>query len=592
MDRRRLTSKHALIGAGLGVGALVLGFVAYRVQIDNIPLTTPARASASVAAGWTFVAAGLVAWARRPANRLGWLMVATGFALLAHQLRYSHDALAFTTFFLLGELAYALFVHTALAYPTGSVTGRVERRFVQVAYALALAFPLTLLLVYDGDARLRYLDPQPRESLLRIADAPGLVDVVQKAYAVVGYGVMATLFVALIVRKLVLATPRARRILAPLLVAATAAALRAILDSVLTFATPPPELVEDNLFWWQVAAVIAVPIALLVGLLRARLARLTVAGLVVDLEDTPPSGIRDALARALDDPTLEVAFWLPERRVYADANGRPVHLPVDDARRAVTPLEHDGEPIAAILHDASLADEPKLVAAAGAAARLALENARLNAEVQSQLAKVKESRARIVAAGDEQRRRVERDLHDGAQQRLVALALQLRRAQRQLGVDADPELERVLSSAAEELQVAVQELRDLAAGILPPVLAQSGLAVALDALAGRAPLPVSVDGVPERLPPQVEVTAYFVASEALANVVKHAHASRAAITARRSNGTLTIEVADDGVGGAHPNGGTGLRGLADRVEALGGKLAVESPPGNGTRVIGVLPCAS
>ena len=314
--------------------------------------------------------------------------------------------------------------------------------------------------------------------------------------------------------------------------------------------------------------------------------------LVVRLEKTPPGDIRDALAEALHDPTLEVVFWLPERGEYVDADGRGVDLPQDESHRAATRLDHDNEPLAALIHDPTLRDEPELIDAAAAAARLALENARLQAEVQAQLAKVKESRARIVAAGDEQRRRIERDLHDGAQQRLVALALELKSAERRLEGRADPDVERLLASAAEEVQVAVEELRQLAGGIHPGILTQGGLAVALAALASKAPLPVSVDAELDRLEPELEATAYFVAAEGLTNVTKHAHASSASLRACVDKGKLVIEVADDGVGGAAPNGGTGLRGLADRVEAQGGQLRIESPSRGGTRIIGEIPCES
>jgi signal transduction histidine kinase len=198
---------------------------------------------------------------------------------------------------------------------------------------------------------------------------------------------------------------------------------------------------------------------------------------------------------------------------------------------------------------------------------------------------------RIVRAADEERRRIERDLHDGAQQRLVALALQLRGAQRQLGASTDPEVERLLAEAVAELQVAVEELRELARGVHPAILTEDGLAAALESLASRTPIPVALDVSDARLPAQVEATAYFVACEALANVVKHAQASRAAVSARRTNGVLVIHVEDDGVGGAHADG-SGLRGLADRVEALGGRLVVQSPVGGGTQVMGEIPCES
>jgi signal transduction histidine kinase len=586
-------SRARVLQGVLAAAGVVLGVLAYRVQVDNLPepLTTPARASASVIAAWSFLVAGLVAWSRRPQNRLGRLMVITCFALLAHQFRYSHEALAFTVFFLVGELGYALYAHVALAYPTGRVTDRLERIFLVVAYTVAIAFPLAILLVYDGTRTLRYFDPSARESLLLVTERGDVADALYKTYVVVGYGVLAFLFIALVTRKLLRSTTRSRRLLAPLLLAAVVAALWAGLQGILAFRRPIPAITYD-LFWWQIIALTALPLALLAGLLRGRLARVHVSDLVVHLEQTPVDGLRDELASALHDTTLELGLWLPEREEYVDADGAPFVVVEDSPARAVTWIEHEAEPLAVLVHDPSLQEEPKLVEAVAAAARMALVNARLHAEVRAQLDTVKESRARIATAADAERRRIERDLHDGAQQRLVALALELRSAQRGLGAQADPELDRLLASTADELQVAVEELRSLAHGIHPGALTQAGLSSALEALAARVPIPVTVDATTERFPAEVEVTAYFVASEALANVVKHAEASKVAISARRDNGTLVIEVSDDGVGGATASDGSGLHGLADRLEAHGGRLSVESVRGRGTRVVGEIPCVS
>ena len=580
--------RFALAGSGVA-----LGVVAYRVQIDNLgPLTSSTRALAIVAVAWAFLGAGLIAWARRPGNRLGPLLAAAGFALLARQFRYSHDPLAFTVFFALSELSYALVAHSVLAYPSGHVRGRAEQALVRVGYASMLLFPLVVLLFYDASERLRFMDPSPRESLLLVWENGSLAVALQKVFVFFVWGFLATLFIALVVRRLVRATPRARRLLAPLFLAAVVFGLRAVYEGIFTFVDRPAALIDDVLFWWQVAGFIALPIALVAGMLRARLARANVGELVLELERSPPEGVRDALARALGDPQLEVGFWLPEREEYVDGRGRPLTLPEGDDHRAVTRLDHDDEPLAAIVHDASLVDEPELLLASSAAARLALENARLHADMRAQLLKVQESRVRIVQATDEERRRIERDLHDGAQQRLVALALQLRSAQRELGGRADPEIDLLLADAVDELQVAVEELRELARGVHPAILTEDGLAAALESLTSRAPIPVALDVSEGRLPAQVEATAYFVACEALANVVKHAHASKAAISAHRRNGVLVVEVEDDGVGGAHAENGSGLRGLADRVEALGGRLVVESPTGGGTHVVGEIPCVS
>jgi signal transduction histidine kinase len=571
-------------------GAVALGIYAYHIQVHELR-TSHQHAVAQVAVGWAFVFAGLVAWLQRPRNRLGPLLVAAGAAYLARQLRYSYDAWLFTIFFALGELPYALIPHSVLAYPTGRVVGRAERALVKVGYASLLVVPFVILLFYDGSRRLLfYSSSRPHDSLVLVHGSADTVEVLQKGLVVFYFGILGTVFIALIVRRLWLATPRSRRILAPLVVAAVAFSLRALYECVRTFVSQP--LASEYLFWWQVAAFFALPIALVAGLLRAHLARAGVSDLVVELEQAPPQEVRGALARALGDPTLEVAFWLPERGIFADADGRPVELP-DGPERAVTRLDRAGEPLAAIVYDASLLEELRLVHAAGAAARLALENARLQAETRAQLAEVKQSRVRIVTATDEERRRIERDLHDGAQQRLAALGLKLRSAQRRLDSrDVDPEVTALLDSAVAELQAANEELRELVRGVYPAILTEEGLAAALESLADRNPFPIELD-VPEgRFAARVEATAYFVASEGLANVAKHAQASRASVCISRRDGVLAVEIEDDGVGGAQLLDGSGLTGLADRVEALGGRLRVQSALGEGTLIVAEIPCES
>jgi signal transduction histidine kinase len=444
----------------IAAAGIALGVLAYRVQVDNLgELTSRTRAAAIVVVAWSFLIAGLIAWSRRPANRLGLLLTAAGLVLLLRQFRYSDEALVFTVFFAISELAYALVAHSVLAYPSGEVNGRPERWLVRVGYATMLLFPLAILLVYDGSQPLRFMGSTSRESLLVVWGNADLAIALQKAFVVVAWGVLASIFIALIVRRLVRATPRARRLLAPLVLAAVVFALRAVWECVFTFVERPTAILYDYLLWWQIAGFIALPIALLAGMLRARLARANVGELVLELGRTSPNELPAVLARALGDPTLEVLFWLPAREEFVDAHGRTTELPAPDDRRAVTLLDHEGEPIAAMVHDASLIDEPELLRASGAAAGLALENARLHAEMRAQLAQVQESRVRIVEAADEERRRIERDLHDGAQQRLVALALQLRGAQRRLGSRSDPEIDRLLAEAVDELQVAVDELR-------------------------------------------------------------------------------------------------------------------------------------
>ena len=254
-------------------------------------------------------------------------------------------------------------------------------------------------------------------------------------------------------------------------------------------------------------------------------------------------------------------------------------------------LESDGEYVAALIHDPSLEDDPELLDAVAAAAVFALENARLNVELRARLDELQGSRARIVEAGDAERRRLERNLHDGAQQRLVAVALQLRMLQNRIRRDP-AEAEQLATEASSELAQSLDELRELARGLHPAVLDQ-GLNAALHALATRSPVPTTVTyQAPDGVPQPIELAAYFVASEALTNVAKYAGATAATVRVSGDGRTIAIEIADDGVGGADDGLGSGLRGLADRVEALHGTLRVASAAGAGTTVTAEMPCAS
>jgi signal transduction histidine kinase len=325
-------------------------------------------------------------------------------------------------------------------------------------------------------------------------------------------------------------------------------------------------------------------------MLRARMARGAVADLVVEMGQTPtPARLRDALANALGDPTLQVAYWAATQDRFVDAAGEPMVLPDDGTGQAVTMLERNGVREAAIIHDAILLEDPGLIASVASAMRLAVENDRLTSEVESQLQEVRASRARIVEAGDLERRRVERDLHDGAQQRLVSLSLELRVARNALGDNGDPAVRRSLDRAAEEAMAALSELRDLALGIHPLILTESGVGEAVESLADRTSIDVSVDVGPERYSPAVEGAAYFVISEALANVTKYAKATKATVRVRGLVDRMTIEVIDDGVGGADPRAGSGLRGLADRLAVLDGTITVVSPVGGGTKISAQIP---
>ncbi|MDQ3738603.1 MAG: sensor histidine kinase, partial [Actinomycetota bacterium] len=299
------------------------------------------------------------------------------------------------------------------------------------------------------------------------------------------------------------------------------------------------------------------------------------------------------------DPSIDVAHWLQDDASYVDSHGHPVELPADDPGRTVTVIERAGARLGALVHDPALREEQGMLDAVCAAVGLAMENERLHAEVLARLGEVTASRARIVQAADAERRRVERNLHDGAQQRLVTLSLALTMARNRLARDASrsqagpcgPGVDELLTEAADELVLALQDLRELARGIHPAILVEEGLGAALESLAERSPVPVQVSAqASASLPPPVEAAAYYVVSEALANVVKYANASSVTVNVGHCDRGLLVEVADDGSGGATARPGSGLEGLADRVAALDGTLTVESQPGHGTRVTAEIPC--
>jgi signal transduction histidine kinase len=334
-----------------------------------------------------------------------------------------------------------------------------------------------------------------------------------------------------------------------------------------------------------------VPFAFLAGLLRSRVAGATaVSEVVARLGDPGARGARiyRTLADALEGTSLELAYWTPERGEYVNAEGEAVEIPPKGSQRIVTKLQSEDEQLAVLTHDASRKDERDLVRAVAAATTLTLENDRLAAQLRQNVEELRASRMRIVESGDAARRRLERDLHDGAQQRLVSLALRLQILR--AAIDADPDAVRELEAARRELDQALDELRELARGIHPSVLSERGLDAALKTLAHRAPVPVELEASPgERLPDPVESASYFVVAEALTNVAKYAQATHASVNVTRVDGKVLVEVADDGVGGADPAAGTGLRGLVDRVSALQGTLEVESRAGEGTTVRAAIP---
>jgi signal transduction histidine kinase len=524
-----------------------------------------------------YILVGLVAWYRRPESRLGILMIAGGSAMGLSTLQFEQQNHLYTLGAVFDLVPAALFMHVFLAFPDGLLRTRFERVLVGAAYASTIGLQLAKM----------SLGAMGPDNLLAVVDRHGAASVVQNvqllslsAMLLAGVGLLAA-------RERQEGRSRRRSITLLIDTFALGLLLAAALFVIGNFD------VTSVFRPIQRATLVTIglsPLVFLIGLLDVRLARSAVGNLVIELRaDLAPADLQNALARALRDPSLTLAYWLPAFQSYADLDGRPVDVPDRDGR-ATTLIGTNGTHVAALLHDRALDDEPDLLEGVTAAAGIALENARLHAELRARLEELQGSRARVIAAGQKERQRLERNLHDGAQQRLIALSLDLSLLEQRLR--SDPEARARLDLARHEIALSLEELRDIARGIHPAVLTGHGLEVALQSIVAHAPLPVrlliEVEG---RLQEQLEVAAYYVVAESLANIDKHAKATSATVEVARKLGQIVVEVVDNGIGGADTERGTGLRGLADRVEALDGRLRVWTPIGGGTRVRAEIPCA-
>jgi signal transduction histidine kinase len=571
----------ALAGAGVVMGLAVLALI---LANDELELRA-VWGFAGLVVGWGFIGVGLFAWRRRPDNRVGMLMAATGFAWLFAGAGLSDLSLPFTIGQVIGTVYFAVVLHLLLAFPSGRLQSVWERRIVVAAYLVTTVFILPLWFFADPAE----LDCEHcADNLLLVEPNESLVTTLGAILNFAG-AVLVGAVLVILVRRWRRTPPSQRRFLVPVYSAGVAVTI--LLFSVVVLQAGG--LDSDALDAIAVASMVPfglVPYLFLATLIRARMIQSGAVGeLIARMGEAPGRGqLREELARALGDPSLQVVYWLPDDRHFVDARGRPVTLPDPGSGRGVTMVERDGRLVAAIVHDALILDEE--LDAIGAAAAMALENERLDAELRAKVEELRASRSRMLRIGLEERRRLERDLHDGAQQRLVSTALNMRLARDRMRDDPGA-AERMLDRAGDELDAALEELRELARGIHPAVLSDRGLEAAIETLASRAPLPVELNGGPtERLPEAIELAAYFVVSEALTNVVKYAGATHATVNLERSNGRLLVEVADDGVGGANPEQGTGLRGLADRLAVIEGRLEVDSPPGRGTTIRARIPC--
>jgi PAS domain S-box-containing protein len=691
-------SRRVLALAVAALGVEVAACI-WAVETSNHePHKTPTLGLA-LTAGVAFVVAGLIAIRRRPENRTGLYLAAVGYTWLLKGLTDANNHLVFSIASVVSNLTFVALVALVLAFPTGRLAKRPDQLVVKLAFVLVVLVPPLALFFADspgcssGCGRSAFVVYRSR-TITNVLDLAAGVAIVT----------LLALIVTILVRRWRRASTALRRVLRPVYLATGLTLLFLLLESVIGAVSTRAEAVISPIFF---VAFAMIPFAFLYGILRSRFAQRSVADLAVAVAQREP--LRDAIASALGDPSLELAFAVDDGRLFVDRDGRRVNLPGPGSGRSATLVGREGRTVGALVHDSSLDDQNELLRSVAATVGLALDNERLEADLRAeyeflvavfdtapsllvsldtegrirnlnaaaaeaggsdnedalrdryfwdvyidagereamigrfraaapdfppaayenvyadaagatrviawrsapvvddsgtvvrivcggldvterkrQEEELRASRARIVAAADDARRRLERNLHDGAQQRLVSLSISLRLAQAK--AESDPaEAKRLMEQASDDLAQALDELRELARGIHPAVLTDRGLVAALETLVRRAPVPVEVKAPDERLPEAIEAAAYYVIAEAVTNAVKHATPSAIDVTVSVPNGRVVVEICDDGCGGADPAGGTGLSGLADRVAALDGTLRVESAASGGTRVVAEIP---
>jgi len=578
--------QRRLIQVG-ALGIIALACIS-EVKFQSLPgriVPGPSRgwyAVLDVVPGSSFVLAGLVAQSLRPRNRVGFLMIGVGVGLLTRNAALQQWVGQVSVPLEVGlhfvsPLWAVVFLQLLLAFPGGRLVSRVDRAVVGSFYAV-VPLAAVLAVAVAGYPLLRPIG-QP---VFDMKTPAGLIYLV---CLVIGSG--------LVIRRWFLGGRARRRSMSPLfwpMVPITIFFLLSAAAVLGVLITPIPLLGLATVF---PLFLVALPAGFLVGLLRSGLDMSSVGDLVVKLSGgLAPERLQPALAQALHDPSLEVAYWLPTQEWFADLEGRRIELPTADSERAVSVLGDASRPVAALVYDSSLVHEGQLVDAAAAAVRLALENARLQVQLRAQLEEVRQSRARLVEAADSERQRVERDLHDGAQQQLVTLLLSMQVTKTEALRNSDLETAELVDANMAALKQALQELRELARGIHPTILTQAGLVPAIRSLTERCPMPVEVTEElgDVRLAPPLEAALYFVVSEAITNAVKHSKGRRMCVSIGRRLGLAIVEISDDGVGGADLSVGSGLRGLTDRVAAVGGHLVVKSDHAGGTTIHAEVPC--
>ncbi len=525
---------------------------------------------------------GVYAWHRHPEERLGQLLIVFASIAAIWTLNGSSDPALFGVARVVGVFVAPLLTYVVLSFPEGFLHSRLERWVVVGSGALTALCWIPLVFITRQPTIATPLvrcAPHCPQNLFFAGSSPGLAQVLELGVRF-GYAVSLVGVVVLLLRRLRASTPPMRRMLMPVL---DASILYAAALAVYLVVQPHDASVSG---WLVIVTVPIIPLALLVGLareqvfVRSALARLVVA--LPDFRDTEQ--IRTAMAAAFKDESLQIFFWRAADQRYVDREGMPVALPGAHASMAVTSLENNREPVAAIVHDSVLADDSRFIRAIASAAMIGVENAQLEAELQV-------SRRRLVRAADDTRERFERDLHDGAQQQLVAMRLRLQLLADAIDTGSD-DAATIVEQIGDEMDETLAELRRFARGMYPRLLATYGLGEALKAAALRTALPTTVTSRQVgRYDPDVEAAVYFSCVEALQNAAKHA-GPKAVITARIwcDDGSLHFEVADTGIGfdQRRETSGSGLANMRDRIGAVGGTTTISSSPGHGTSVAGTI----
>ncbi|MET0864714.1 MAG: histidine kinase [Nakamurella sp.] len=564
----------ALAGAALGIGAV-------QIAMNLVEPAGPPWAVASfTGVAWVYAAAGLIAWWRRPSNRIGAVMMLCAASWLAAGLLNSGIPVLISVGMVFATVPLAAAVHLLHAFPSGRLPDLPARLTVASGYLVAGVLQAPLYLFEPN--------PPPYD-LLWVADRPDLLAAGATAQSLAGAAVMiaTTVLLALRVRA---AEPARRRVLLPLFSYGIFAVLSVPLST--TVVSPLLGLTPVGQAVFQLAVMAGLPVVFTLGVLSGRFARtgeIEELGAWLGAAEGSRPALADALASTLGDPTLRLTFWVPELEGYVDAAGYPTAVSARSGERAVAEINLADHRVGAIDYDPVLVADAELVRAAGRVVAIAADRERLTAELRSSREALRLSRARIADAGDRERRRVARDLHDGLQVQLLLLALQ---AQEIAGAHpvAKPQAEALRTG----IDSAAADLRGVVQSIMPAALIERGLSAATEDLVDRLPLrtQLAIEIQDGSLPEVVENAAYFIVAEGLANALKHANAEELSVRMAHTDGRLLVEVSDNGVGGAELNTGSGLRGLMDRTDVLGGILRVISPAGRGTTLVAELPCGS